>query len=238
MLKKLFGLNIEIKQSKNEAFNLDTLLLADFMNIPKHVKHIVEVGTGNGVLLFYINDISTAKITGLEIQTKRFLTAVANVKRNHLDSKISILNMDFIDFQDPKVDMIISNPPFFKMSTKGHVSEDNERLIARFEVHLTLEAFIKKSGELLKHGGLLTFIHRPERLDEIMMLCTKYGFGIKRMRPVYPKKDRPCNHVLIEAHKGGKLGGVKIESPLIIYDENNKFTNEMNKVYKGEVPCY
>jgi tRNA1(Val) A37 N6-methylase TrmN6 len=41
-----------------------------------------------------------------------------------------------------------------------------------------------------------------------------------------------ANHILIEARKGvNKTPNLKILPPLIIYDENNQWTNDILKIY-------
>ena len=38
-------------QTKQQAFNTDTILLSNYIKIPKICKNILDVGTGSGVLM-------------------------------------------------------------------------------------------------------------------------------------------------------------------------------------------
>ena len=75
-------------------------------------------------------------------------------------------------------------------------------------------------------------VHRPERLGEIFILLDKYNLSPARLQFVYPKVGKDCNHILIEARKGArKEPNLKILPPLVIYDENNRWTNDILKIY-------
>jgi hypothetical protein len=66
----------------------------------------------------------------------------------------------------------------------------------------------------------------------IQELLKKYQLEPSRLRFVYPKRDKEANHILIEARKGvNKTPNLKILPPLIIYDENNQWTNDILKIY-------
>ena len=50
------------------------------------------------------------------------------------------------------------------------------------------------------------------------------------MRLVYPYIDKEPNMVMIEAVRGGK-SMIKIEPPLIVYEEKGKYTKEIYEIY-------
>ena len=77
-------------------------------------------------------------------------------------------------------------------------------------------------------------VHRPERLIEILDTFKKYKIIPKRLQFIYPKKNKECNHILIEGIKNGEMGSLRILPPLYIYDENNKWTEEVLKIYNCE----
>jgi tRNA1(Val) A37 N6-methylase TrmN6 len=51
------------------------------------------------------------------------------------------------------VDVIVSNPPFFKVNESSNLNDNEEDTIARHEVMLTLEELIKVVSRTLKFGG-------------------------------------------------------------------------------------
>ena len=74
-------------------------------------------------------------------------------------------------------------------------------------------------------------VHRPERLSEIIQDLRKYKLEPKRIRFVYPKKNKDANLVLIKAVKYANEF-LKVEKPLIIYNEDGSYTDEILKIYE------
>lgn len=223
---KRFGIN----QTKEQAFNTDTILLANFINIPKVCKNILDVGTGSGVLMIDMAFRTSANIHGVEIQENRYLQAVSNIELNGLSDRLTVNNTDFKSYH-PNInyDLIISNPPFFKVNDGKRLSENKEDMIARHEVELTLNDLVKNVSRLLKFRGHFYMIHRPDRLDEIISSFDEYNLSIKEIRFVHPNINKDANHILIHAIKnGGK--GLKVLKPLILYKDIHIFTDEMEKI--------
>ena len=232
MLRTLLGTHLWIEQNARQAFNLDTILLKHFTRIPVKTKIILDVGTGAGPLMLYLSTKTKAKIIGVEIQETRYLQAVKNIKLNHLEHQLSCIHADIKKLVMKDVDLIVTNPPFFKTSDTSHKSVDEDDLIARHEVTLTLEELIQSASRLLKFGGYLSMIHRPDRFEEITEVLQRYDFSIKRIRFVHPYMNRPANHLLIEAMKHGN-SGMTVEPPLILYVDQHILTKEMVDIYGG-----
>lgn len=222
--------NFKLNQTREQAFNTDTVLLANYINIPKVCKNILDVGTGSGVLMIDLAFKTQANIFGVEVQENRYLQAVENINLNGLTER---LNVDLTDLKEynPNIsfDLIVSNPPFFKVDKDSNLSHNNEDLIARHEVMLTLEDLIKNVSRLLKFKGHFYMIHRPDRLDEIIEYCEKYKLKVKHIRMVHPNINSNANHVLVHCIKNGGQG-IIIEKPLVLYQDKHIFTEEMEKI--------
>lgn len=232
MLRTLLGTDLWIEQNSRQAFNLDTILLQHFTKIPARTKTILDLGTGVGPLMLYLSKKTKAKIIGVEIQEARYHQALKNIELNHLEHQLSCIHADVKTLVMKDVDLIVTNPPFFKTSETSNKSVDEDDLIARHEVTLTLEQLIQASARLLKFGGYLTMIHRPDRFAEMTELLNHYGFQVKRVRFVHPYIHHPANHLLIEAMKHGNAGMV-VEPPLILYVDKHILTKDLVDIYGG-----
>ena len=73
-------------------------------------------------------------------------------------------------------------------------------------------------------------VHRPFRLPEILAKMSAVGIEPKRMRLVYPHIDKEPNMVLVEGLRGGKPR-LQIEPPLIVYEKDGTYTEELLKAY-------
>jgi tRNA1(Val) A37 N6-methylase TrmN6 len=232
MSRILLGTNLLIEQTKKDAFNLDTILLGSFIDVPLKSKIVMDFGTGAGGLMLYLSSKTKAKIIGVEIQEDRFKQALNNIKLNNLEDQVSVILEDINKLNYKNVDYIVSNPPFFKVDEKSILNNSDDITIARHEVMLKLEDLIKVASRSLKDNGYFVMIHRPERFTEILELLNKYQLEVKKIRFVHPYINSEANHVLISSSKNGKKG-IKVLNPLIIYDSKHQLSKEMLEVYGG-----
>lgn len=215
-------------------FSLDSVLLPNFVTINKNVQNILDIGCGNAPIPLILSTKTKAHITGVEIQKEVYNLAVQSVEINNLEEQINIVNADINDLykelETESFDIITCNPPFFKVSENSNLNESEYKTVARHEVKLNLEDIMKISRKLLKNNGVLGIVHRPERLVDVIDLMRKYNIEPKKIRLVYPKKDKEANILLIEGTKNGNPG-LKILPPLYSHDEDGSYTEEIQKFF-------
>lgn len=228
--------NLKIVQV-NEYFNfsLDSVLLANFVNINNKIKNILDLGTGNAPIPLILSTRTKEKIIGVEIQKEIYDLAIETVKINNLENRIEILNIDIKNllscYKHESFDLILSNPPYFKKIETSIVNENQVKTNARHEALINLEDIIAISSKLLVNKGVFALVHRTERLSEIIETLKKYNLEPKRIRFIFPKKDSESNLVLIESRKNTN-SGVKVLKPLIVHDENSNYTKEVLQMFK------
>ena len=227
--------NLKIIQNKNEfCFGIDAVLLSDFAkNIKKNIK-IIYLRTGTRILPILLSGkTENTKIVGIEIQEKMAEMAMRSIKLNNLKNRIQIINNDIKNlnkiFEKESFDAVVTNPPY-KENNTGLKNEYEGKIIARHEIRCNLEDIISVSKNMLKDKGILYMVHRPERITDICELLRKYKIEPKIIRFVYPKMDKEANLVLIKAVKNARKF-LKIERPLIIYNENGEYTKEILEIY-------
>lgn len=222
-----------IQNPKKFCFGMDAVLLSGFAQV-KEKERALDLGTGTGIIPILLEAKTKGKhFTGLEIQPESADMAKRSVELNHLESKIEIVTGDIKDaskrFGASSFDVITTNPPYM-IGNHGLKNAEDAKTIARHEVLCTLEDILRESSRLLPPKGRFYMVHRPFRLVEIICLMTKYGLEPKRMKLVYPFADREPNMVLIEGLRGGKPR-LTVEKPLIIYEEDGKYTDEIYEIY-------
>ena len=215
------------------CFGMDAVLLSGFAKA-KEGDNVLDLCTGTGIIPILMEAKTKAeKFTALEIQEDSADMARRSVLLNHLEEKIDIVTGDVKEadtlFKAASFDVITCNPPYMT-GQHGLQNKDEAKTIARHEVLCTLEDVIKCAARLLKPGGNFYMVHRPFRLSEIMVLLHTYKLEPKRMQLVYPYVDKEPNMVLIEAVRGGKPR-MTIERPLIVYKEQNVYTDEIYDIY-------
>ena len=104
------------------------------------------------------------------------------------------------------------------------------KAIARHEIMCTLDDVVKSAMVMLRPGGRFYMVHRPHRLTEIIVKLKEYRLEPKRIKFVHPFADKEANMVLIESVRGGK-SMIKVESPLIVYEADGRYTDEIHEIY-------
>ena len=210
------------------CFSLDSVILANYSNVRLRDNTIIDLGCGNGVIPLILSKRTSKKIYGVEIQKKCYDLAIESIKYNHLDNQIELINSDIVDLDERYnnyFDLILCNPPYFKINDKNFLNLSKEKQIARHELMLNLDKLFSVSKKLLKNNGNIDIVHRPERLLEIFDVMRKYNIEPKRIKFVYENIDKPSTLVLVEGQKCGK-SGLKIDTPLVMYNLDGSMTEE------------
>lgn len=231
------GLKI-VQNSDWFKFSIDSVLLANFATVNLRTKSILDMCSGNAPVPLILSLRTDKKIIGVEIQKDIYELAVKSVKLNNLNDRIEILNYDVKKLMDvysmDSFDLITCNPPYFKLCDNSVINSNDIKSIARHEIKLNLDDIFKVSSKLLKNGGIISMVHRPSRLIDIIDTMKKYSIEPKKIKFVYPKYGEDSNILLIEGIKGGK-SSLKVESPLYIYDENGNYTSSFLEYIKEEL---
>lgn len=220
-----------------EAFNfsIDSMLLADFVSITKRVNRICDLCSGNAPIPLYLSLRCKANIVGVEVQKESYDLAIKSIKENNLENQIEMKLANLIDVHKElgKFDVVTCNPPFFKIGD-NQINPNDRKAIARHEVLATLDDIVNEASLLLNSKGKLAMVHRPDRLVEILEAFKKYNIEPKRLQFIYPKMNKECNHILIEGIKDGSKDGLRVLPPLYVYNEDNKWTDQILKIYNFE----
>ena len=216
-------------------FSLDSVLLPNFVTLTKKTKKILDLGTGNAPIPIILSTKTKAEIFGIEIQKEIYELAIESLKINNLQDRIPIINdnMKNLDryFQPNSFDVIISNPPYFKLTETSNTNEIIQKTIARHEKEITLKELVEIAKKYLNNNGTFALIHRTERLIEIIELFRLNNIEPKKIQLIYPKVNSESNMVLIEGRKNGN-SGLKFLHPLIVHDSSGNYTEEIKKQFK------
>lgn len=217
-------------------FSLDSTLLASFVTINLRDKKIIDLGCGNGYIPMFLSLRTNSHIYGVELQEDIYNLAKRSVDLNNLESQITILNADVNDVYKTlgtsSFDIVVSNPPYFKVTDKSKLNKNDYKTIARHEINLNLEQLLKSASILLKEGGTFAMVHRSERLVEILNMFRKYMIEPKRLQFVYSSpKTTDAVAILIEGKKTNKQGELKVLQPLYVKNSNNEYTKEILDIF-------
>ena len=229
------GLKI-IQEPGRFNFSLDSTLLANFVKINKDNNRFIDLCTGNAPIPLMLTLRTTAHIDAVELQPDSADQARRSVLINNLTNQIKIYQNDLIGIHAQLgkggYDVVTCNPPYFKVDPDSNLNKNDALTMARHEVACTLDDIVKESSLLLRSGGHFAMVHRPDRLVEIIETMKKYRLEPKRLRFIYPRLGKESNGVLIEGVLHGKIGGLRLESPLIVYEGDTvNYTQEILGIF-------
>ena len=217
------------------SFSLDSVLLPNFVTLNKDVKNILDLGTGNAPIPMILSTLTDkANIYGIEIQKDVYEMAKESIEINKLESRIKLINDDMkkLDqyFEANFFDVIVSNPPYFKLEELSKKNEDEHKTIARHEEKINLSELVAIAKKYLNNNGVFAMVHRTDRLIEIIEEMRKNNIEPKKIQLIYPKKNTNSNMVLIEGKKNGKPGLI-IKEPLFIHDDTGEYLDDIKKLF-------
>lgn len=217
------------------CFGMDAVLLTAFTRVEEGAR-CIDLCTGNGVIPILLSARTKgARFDGLELQEDIADMAARSVRYNGIEDRVVIRQGDIREavsrYGAAGFEVVTCNPPYLT-EDGGLINPTDHKAIARHEIHCTLADVIGTAKGLLVSGGHFYMVHRPFRLAEILHRMVEEGLEPKRMRMVYPHANRPPNMVLIEGVRGGKSGMV-CEEPLVIYEREGVYTDEVRALYEG-----
>ena len=216
------------------CYNSDTHFLYNFVyeNLKKYRNirgELLDIGSGSGILgLLLAREYTKLNLNQCEIQEVFQFFSSKNAQTNKLNATLYKGSFAKVEF-DKKFDICVSNPPFYHSDV---IKSENESLrIARYNDSLPLEQFIKKVSTVLSSEGKFFFCYDAKQVSEILILLNKYKFNLEALQFVHPKVSKDATLILVYAKNNSK-SLTKIFNPLIVFENNNDFTQEIQNIYE------
>ena len=185
------GTDIYLYQHKKMfRINTDTALLAQFMKVKKG-ERVLDIGTNNGALLLAAHRYAPSYLYGIDIQPEAIAVAEKNMEHHHI-TNVVLMAQDICDAALEKVDVIVCNPPYFKVDQESNLNESQSLQMARHERFLTLRTLCQRVSELLDEKGR-AYTLKQHRLE------------IRTLQFVYDANREEAVSILVEAVKDGRV---------------------------------
>lgn len=208
-----------VQKSDYFKFSLDSMLLANFVNINMADSKLLDFCTGNCPIPIILSN-SIKNIVAFEVQKEIYELGVESLTLNNINN-VKLINDDIKNignyYEEGYFDIITCNPPYFKVIDSSRINDNNVKAIARHEILIKLEDIVSLAYKFLRDKGKLYIVYRPDRLMELLKLFDKYKFGVKKLQCCYNNSESLSSMILIETMKNGQ-DDLKILAPL--YTEN------------------
>ena len=217
------------------SYGTDAVLLsayaASFMKFSTE-RRLFDLCSGTGIiglmLLDFFRDCDKLSADAVEINKDAARLSEMSAAESGLSDNFAVHNMDLKDikntFEGDIADFITVNPPYMSADC-GLMCEDDYKTIARHEILCNLEDIFKAAFHLLKTGGYMFVVYRPDRLSTLFSAAKAARLEIKNMTYVHSKENAESKLVLCKLQKGAKEG-MKISRPFIMYKNDGEYSED------------
>lgn len=183
---------------------------------------VLDVGSGAGAAALCLAfRVPGCRIYGVEIQRDLVRLATENVALNQFEGRVDVMRGD-LTRPPPRLaggsfHHVMSNPPYLAAG-EVNPSPDIGKATATVEAVGNLTEWVDYCVRMVRHKGSVTFIHRADRLDDLLA-CLRGATGGIVVYPLWPTADRnrPAKRVIVRAVKGG-TGPLKLLPGLILHN--------------------
>lgn len=211
----------------------DTFLLSSLPRLKPGLR-VCDLGSGTGLLgLLLLQRQRDLNVTGVELQPEAAALLERAAGENGLTGRLTACRGDLREIRSllpaGRFDLVVCNPPYYPAQS-GKLPREDAAQNARAETACTLADVCAAAAWLLRWGGSLCLVHKPERLTDL--LCALRGAALepKRLRTVCRRAGDAPSLVLAEARRGGKPGLVW-EPPLLLETAEGRPTEEVERIY-------
>ena len=157
-------------------------------------EQILEIGTGSGcILLSLLKERPNFKGTGIDISKKSLKISKYNAKMLQLKNRVKFYNSDVDNFKIGKYDIIVSNPPYIKLTDLKYL----EKEVKNFEPKLALDGgfdgfseirkVINEASNLIKKNGKLVLEIGFNQRNKVIEILKKMIFMLIKLLKITEK---------------------------------------------------
>lgn len=204
----------------------DAVFLAASVS-PKPYMRVLDLGAGVGVVsLILAKRYPDVSIVALENQPDLIQLARANVFDNQLLDQVEVISQTSSSpLTAGTFDYVVTNPPYYKRDCSK--SPNILKAVSNTE-SMELENWVKFCFKMLKPNGILSMIHRPSRLSDILNVF-KNRFGDVIIYPLWNVED--ANRVIIKGKKGSR-GTIKLLAGMTVHHPDGQFTKKSQEILR------
>lgn len=198
----------------------DTVLFGAMAPVKKGV-HVLDIGTGTGVLALMAAQLGAVKVTAVELTQEAFKEADMNFNNSPWLDQLEAVHQDVQSFAletDRQYDLIISNPPFFENHSK---TVDALRNTARHNDQLSFAELIGVAEQLLSPQGLFYLLIPAHAVAKFSTLALAAGFYLVNQTDF---RGYAHNEAKVSALTFSRTAAVFTARLLTVYESHNVYS--------------
>lgn len=199
---------------------------------------IADLGCGIGTAALCVaKRTPDVRCIGVDLQSALIDLARENASANALQDRVQFLCGDILDsalaLYSAPADQVIVNPPYLPRG-RATVSENPIKALANVEGDADLEAWVRAAARAVKPAGCVTFIHRADRLPDLLAAFGARFAGIVTL-PLHPKENAPAHRVIVSGRLGQR-GPATLLPGLILHQADGAFTAAAQRILRDGAP--
>ena len=213
--------------------NTDGVLLAA-MVASKNPKHILDVGTGTGVIaLMLAQRFENAAVVAIEIDQAASATAERNFQRSIFHQRLTVSHVAVEEFKSAiKFDLIVSNPPFFVNDLKN---QEEKKGLARHTDEVFFDELVAKVNVLLSDQGSFWLILPVKQTLLVIEKAARFGMKVAQSIHVHSDETRPEFRRIICLKRDVQSA---VEEHFYIYQSEKVYTSDYKQLLKDFFLAY
>lgn len=207
----------------------DSVVLGCLVNLVGTEQHILDIGTGCGLLALMMAQRSNALIDAVEIDEQSVNQALGNFKSSPWQDRLTVYLKRIQDFKSPVgYDFILSNPPYFGAASNFRIDQPTRRT-ARHNSQLTQQELCISVNRLLKDTGSFWMILPVEEALSFEILAGSMNLYLNQELLVHSRAGFPVIRKVQEYRRSTKN---KVTSDLILYDDTGNRSDQYKQLSK------
>lgn len=197
-------------------------------------ERVVDLGCGVGTAtLCLARRVENVRCVGVDLQSALVELATRNAHENNLADRVSFLAGDILDRTLPiyaaPADHVIVNPPYLRRGA-ATPSGNPVKALANIEGDADLMAWVAAAEKAARPGGTITFIHRADRLPELLAALGARCGGIS-IQPLHPKSGAAAHRVIVSGRLHQKLPAILLPG-LVVHEADGTFSPAIERVLR------
>ncbi|MBL0370766.1 methyltransferase [Rhizobium sp. KVB221] len=236
------GFHIVQPKGRGHRAGMDAMLLASMVATEGPIR-VADLGAGAGAAgMAVAARLDTASVLLVEKSADMVAFArksLALPENARIAARIAVTEADVTlkgkarlaaGLEDDTYDHVIMNPPFNDASDRR--APDGLKAEAHAMQGDLFEDWIRTAGAMLKPGGQMSLIARPESIAAIIDACGRRFGGIE-VTLIHPREAENAIRVLVSAIKGSRAR-LTFRSPLYMHPEgSHRFLADVDDLNNG-----
>jgi tRNA1(Val) A37 N6-methylase TrmN6 len=229
---RLLGGRVRLRQpARGYRAAIDPVLLA--AAVPAGAgEHVLDLGTGAGAAaLCLAARVPECRITGVEIEPVVAALARANARLNGVADRVRVIEAEIGALDTAALgpaDHVMANPPYLPPARAAPAKRDDR---ATVETGAGLAGWVAAALALVREKGSVTFVHRADRLDELLVQLHRAAGEIV-VFPLWPRPAAAAKRVIVRARRGVATP-LRLAPGLVLHRPDGSYTGAAQAVLRG-----